>query len=215
MSAVALTTKRTYRSDRQVQREANILAVTRQALADKGYDGVTMNALAAEAGVTKRTLYNLYGGKDQLLHAAVGEVIAKYRGVEQISAPGIEAIVSSRTNAVDEVIATPTYSDAMTRALVQVADDHPLTDTLLTDSLAFTTHHLQVAVTRGDLAETLPAEDLARQIVSQGWGMVLLRMKGVLNAQQFRSASLQGLTLLLLSVAQGSCRAALQQQLEI
>ena len=77
MHSVTTAPRRIYHSDKQAQRDANILEVTRKALAERGYDGVTMNALAAEAGVTKRTLYNLYGDKDRLLHAAVGEVIAR------------------------------------------------------------------------------------------------------------------------------------------
>lgn len=211
--AVETSTKRIYRSDRQLRREANILAVTREALAAKGYDGVTMNALAEEAGVTKRTLYNLYGGKDELLHAAVGEVIARYRGLDATVAPGITAIIESRKTAVAEVIATPAYSDAMTRALVQTPDDHPLTTALLSDSLEFTREHLCCAAQADELSTDLPVDHIARQIVGQGWGMVLLRMKGLLDAAEFQTASLQGLLLLLTGVTQGTRQAALMAQL--
>jgi len=213
-AAMDTPTKRIYRSDRQLQREANILAVTREALAARGYDGVTMNALAEQAGVTKRTLYNLYGGKDELLHAAVGEVIARYRGVDASVEPGIPAIIASRQTAVAEVIATPAYSDAMTRALVQTPDDHPLTRALLRDSIEFTTEHLHTAEHANELASRLAPKDIAQQIVSQGWGMVLLRMKGLLSDEQFEASSLQGLLLLLTGVTQGTRRDRLAAQLK-
>ncbi len=211
--SVETPTKRLYRSDRQVQREANILEVTRQALAAKGYDGVTMNALAEQAGVTKRTLYNLYGGKDELLHAAVGEVIARYRGDDVNLEPGIPTILASRKTAIAEVVATPAYSDAMTRALVQTPAEHPLTKALLSDSITFTTQHLQVAEGNQELNPGTCPENLARQIVSQGWGMVLLRMKGLLGAEEFRSGSLQGLLMLLTGATQGTRRDRLSTEL--
>jgi AcrR family transcriptional regulator len=211
--SVATAPRRIYRSHKQAQRDANILAVTRTALAERGYDGVTMSALADEAGVTKRTLYNLYGGKDQLLHAAVGEVIARYRGGESTVEPGIDTIISSRRTAVDEVLATPEYSDAMTRALVQASPEHPLTQALLRDSLDFTNEHLHVAKRNGALICATPVNDLAQQIVSQGWGMVLLRMKGLVETDAFRRASMQGLLMLLRGYAGSGLRERIDAEL--
>ncbi len=214
IGSVATAPQRIYRSRKQAQRDANILEVTRKALAERGYDGVTMNALAAEAGVTKRTLYNLYGGKDGLLHAAVGEVIARYRNTEGNIEPGIPAIIESRKTAVEEVIATPAYSDAMTRALVQTPADHPLTEALLRDSIEYTTRHLATAQQQGELQSSLAVGRIAQQIVSQGWGMVVLRMKGLISSHEFRNASLEGLLLLLLGVTSGHRREALAVTLE-
>ena len=94
--ATALAGKRLPRSERQLEREESILSAAREALADKGYDGVTMNALAEKAGVVKKTLYNLYGSKDALLLAAVSEVISGYRGEAARAEPGIPAIVANR-----------------------------------------------------------------------------------------------------------------------
>ena len=214
MHSVTTAPRRIYHSDKQAQRDANILEVTRKALAERGYDGVTMNALAAEAGVTKRTLYNLYGDKDRLLHAAVGEVIARYRSSEGNIEPGIPAIIESRRTAVAEVIATPAYSDAMTRALVQTPADHPLTQALLRDSIEYTAGHLTAAQQQGELQSTLTIDRIAQQIVSQGWGMVVLRMKGLLANVEFQTASLEGLLLLCIGVTCGHRREALTVEFE-
>ena len=55
------------------ERRQRILAAARTMLETHGYEGVTMRALADESRVSVPTLYNLFGGKDPLLLAAVEE----------------------------------------------------------------------------------------------------------------------------------------------
>ena len=53
------------------ERRQRILEVARLLMADRGYDGVTMRELAEKSLVSVPTLYNLFGGKNKLLFAAV------------------------------------------------------------------------------------------------------------------------------------------------
>jgi AcrR family transcriptional regulator len=53
------------------ERRQRILDVARRLIAERGYDGVTMRELADESLVSVPTLYNLFGGKHELLFAAV------------------------------------------------------------------------------------------------------------------------------------------------
>jgi AcrR family transcriptional regulator len=53
------------------ERKNRILEVARDLIADRGYDGVTMRDLADESLVSVPTLYNLFGGKQELLLAAI------------------------------------------------------------------------------------------------------------------------------------------------
>jgi AcrR family transcriptional regulator len=53
------------------ERKRRILDVARKLIAEKGYDGVTMRELADLSLVSVPTLYNLFGGKNELLFAAV------------------------------------------------------------------------------------------------------------------------------------------------
>ena len=148
MPAASAETKRTYRSPRQVARHQAILSAARAALAARGYDGVTMNALADAAGVTKKTLYNLYGSKDDLLLAAVSDLITDYRGFGETGS-GLDAIVASRRAAIGEIVRTPAYSDAMTIALVQATPGHALINLLLAEGVAHATAHLRHAADAG------------------------------------------------------------------
>ena len=60
-------------TERQLQRRANILAAARDLIAERGYDGVTMRALAERSGVALKTLYSQFTDKDTLLRSAVEE----------------------------------------------------------------------------------------------------------------------------------------------
>jgi len=212
--ATALAENRTPKSERQLEREANILAVAREALTEKGYDGVTMNALAEQAGVVKKTLYNLYGSKDALLLAAISEVINSYRGGADPTGRGIAAIVAGRVAASRRIVETPEYAEAMTKALVQADPAHPLIQVLLRDAVADHAAHLEAARACGELQDGVDVAELAEQVAAQGWGLILLWMKGLVPLEQFDTRSLRGLLALLIPVTRGACRRRLAEMLE-
>ena len=54
--------------------DTKIIQATLGLLADDGYDGVTMEAVAARAGVGKATLYRRYAGKEALVVDALATV---------------------------------------------------------------------------------------------------------------------------------------------
>lgn len=58
-------------SKQREERRQRILEAARKLIADRGYDGVTMRELADASLVSVPTLYNLFGGKNELLFAAV------------------------------------------------------------------------------------------------------------------------------------------------
>ncbi|MBC8142497.1 MAG: TetR/AcrR family transcriptional regulator, partial [Armatimonadetes bacterium] len=52
-------------------RNETILRAAKRAFLYHGYDSVSMDTIAEEAGTTKRTLYNHFGSKEQLFEAVV------------------------------------------------------------------------------------------------------------------------------------------------
>ena len=61
---------------RVVRSRAAVVDAARQLFMQKGYDGTTMEDIAAAAGLTKRTLYNNYADKDALFRQIVAEAMA-------------------------------------------------------------------------------------------------------------------------------------------
>jgi TetR/AcrR family transcriptional repressor of mexJK operon len=61
---------------RVVRTRAAVVDAARTLFLRKGYAGTTMEEIAAAAGLTKRTVYNNYGGKEALFTQIVADVIA-------------------------------------------------------------------------------------------------------------------------------------------
>jgi AcrR family transcriptional regulator len=201
------------RASRRERRALDILAAARQELTEKGYDGVTMDALAERAGVVKKTLYNRYGSKDRLLVAAISQIIQGYRG-SAIEERGIPAIVASRNAAARQVVATPEYAEAMTRALMQAEPGHVLVQLLLEDAVAELVRHLRAARAKGELEPFIDIQELAEQVASHGWGLILLWIKGLVPLAEFETRSMRGLFVMLRAATRGSRRRLLGELLD-
>jgi TetR/AcrR family transcriptional repressor of mexJK operon len=78
-----------------IRSRASVVDAARTLFLRKGYAGTTMEDIAALAGLTKRTVYNNYAGKDALFTEIVVEVIAYAeafaRGLRQEFTVGITA----------------------------------------------------------------------------------------------------------------------------
>lgn len=73
------TTKRTGRPVDEEKRAAIVSAAAR-AFFESGYAAASIEAIAADAGVSKVTIYNQFGGKQELFAAAVEAECANLRG---------------------------------------------------------------------------------------------------------------------------------------
>src|SRR5678815_821106 len=61
---------------RVVRSRAAVVDAARTLFLRKGYAGTTMEEIAAQAGLTKRTVYNNYGDKEALFREVVADVLA-------------------------------------------------------------------------------------------------------------------------------------------
>jgi len=80
---------------RVVRTRAAVMDAARTLFLRKGYAGTTMEDIAAAAGLTKRTVYNNYGGKDALFAEIVADVLAYAeafaRGLHEAFTVGVTA----------------------------------------------------------------------------------------------------------------------------
>ncbi|NBC37792.1 TetR family transcriptional regulator [Novosphingobium sp. FSY-8] len=72
---------------RQAERRQRIFASVRQLITAHGCDAVSMRAIAADSGVTEKTLFNIFGSKDRLLAAAAFERSASVFGQAEAMSP--------------------------------------------------------------------------------------------------------------------------------
>ena len=160
--------KQTYDSPRQLARRASILEATRDLLSKHGYDGTTVRDVAELAGVAKGTLYNIYGGKDELIFAAVNDVRADVfdRTMDLGPSPGIDIILKSNEAVCEEVVRTPLYTEAISRALFGPSPAKMLIPSLVEFPINRTRDELDMAILLGQI------EKFRRQgyIVLLAWG---------------------------------------------
>lgn len=64
-----------FRDRMLLAREAAIISAVNQLLAERGYEGMTVDAVAALAGVAKASLYKHYPGKEDLAVAAMCDLL--------------------------------------------------------------------------------------------------------------------------------------------
>ncbi|MFK7916194.1 MAG: TetR/AcrR family transcriptional regulator [Pseudomonadales bacterium] len=206
--------RRKYDSERQKQRQGAILAAARGMLDREGYSGMTMRGLAKEAGVAQGTLYNLYSSKDDLILAAVEDLLADIgeRAVADNPVPGIPAILNMSRLTGEATQATPRYAEAIARSTYRAQPDDPLIDVLFTRSLPFLVQHLRIAEQQDQLRAGVDVELLARHLVGQMWGVMLLWMMGMLETNAFVTERLRSDLMTLIGVTSGTMRSELEQR---
>ena len=76
-ATTATTTDRAdYEDPRITRSRALIMAAATRVFLERGYPGTSVDDIAAEAGVSKRTVYNVFDDKEQLFRAIIGDAIA-------------------------------------------------------------------------------------------------------------------------------------------
>jgi AcrR family transcriptional regulator len=121
----------------------SVLDAAARRLPSHGIAGTTVDDVAAEAGVSRATVYRYIGGKDEIVQAAIA------REAQEVVARVAEVIASSTA-------AEGAIADAVSMALVAIADNSllaRLTSTDLRETLPFVT--VDAAPLTDGLAATL------------------------------------------------------------
>jgi AcrR family transcriptional regulator len=203
------------KTERQTARHARILRVARQLVSRVGYDGLTMRDLAAEADVSPTTLYNLYNNKDELVLAAVADLLTVTRPLLHQLAPdpGYERILTSADLQALQVERVPEYAAAITRALLQAPPGHPLVKTLLWENYVRTRKSLRAMETHDQLRDDADTTRMCRLLTGAPWMTMLLWNKGLVPLSELRHTLRDALLATLIANSTTSTRRLLQQRL--
>jgi AcrR family transcriptional regulator len=167
--------KQTYDSPRQVARRASILEATRELIGKHGYEGTTVRGVAELAGVAKGTLYNIYGGKDELIFSAVLDVRDDIgdRILDLGPEPGLDSILKTNQAVMEEIVRKPTYAEAISRALFGAHSAKMLIPSLIAYPIRRTRKELETAQSLGQIEPDIDCAMLARQLEMQRWGLIM------------------------------------------
>jgi TetR/AcrR family transcriptional regulator, mexJK operon transcriptional repressor len=109
MSVQATAERADYEDPRITRSRALIMAAATRVFLENGYPGTSVDDIAAAAGVSKRTVYNVFIDKEQLFRAILGEAIATAeRFSAELAATTAEAtdVAAALTNLARELAAS-------------------------------------------------------------------------------------------------------------
>jgi len=150
-----------------------ILRATSRLFADRGYDGLSMEGIAAEAGVGKQTIYRWWPSKA----AVVAECL-----VEGLILPSVMMLANSGSIRADIVawldtvfaLVSGSSQRSLVRSLIAASMEHPEIGDQLRQTLGAAesiASRLAAAVDAGELRPDAPLPELADALV----GAVILR----------------------------------------
>jgi len=141
-------------------REAELLAVTLRLLQESGYDGLTVDAVAAAARASKATVYRRWPTKAELVLAAFIE------GVRQVAVAPETGCLRGDLLQLGELICEQarTHASSMRAVMVEVTRNPALNDVMQHEFLhqrkALFKHILAQAVERGEIDAAAVSEEL-------------------------------------------------------
>lgn len=177
-----------------------------------GYDAFTMKRLAEAADVSTKTLYNLYGSRDELLVAAIEELLEELQENAKIQSAreGVERLMALCEVSAQQVVSTPQYSEVLARALLHAEKDHRLSKLLLGDTYQRAEEAFLISQKCGEITPDANIKSLAKIFTSHQWGLILTWSKGLISLEEFPQIALQSQLTTVLPVSRGKLKKILK-----
>ncbi len=194
------------RTEQKAERRERILGSAREMIGARGYESLTMRDLARAARVTVPTIYNLIGGKEAVLFAAVEEQTAQF--LAAIEYDGKPCAGSRALTVVDsctrEMLRMPSYYRSLLGILLQSEPARGMRD--LVDRALVGEFQSALAQLRdaGELVDWVDPSTLARSLTIQLEITSMRWAGGELDSKQLPDAAVYGVGLMLLGAATGA-----------
>jgi AcrR family transcriptional regulator len=217
MSENIVSTAESTRSVNMAKRRALILSHARNVIANEGFDALRLRDLAERAGITVPTIYNLIGGKKDILTLIIEEPLKRLEIVHnQIREEDIEKVFEAQIDARLELFSS---NEQYYKAAYIAGDriglfEQSSASGLYKRSLQLTDSACRKAKDAGLLYGKVAPEKLSQQIYScyrlarQDW------VNGYIDLKTLRRQALTGVFLTLAADAKPSFRTKLIQYIE-
>ncbi|EGD43205.1 transcriptional regulator, TetR family protein [Nocardioidaceae bacterium Broad-1] len=144
-----------------------VLGATGRLFATEGYDHLTIEGIAAEAGVSKQTIYRWWSSKSAVVADALIEdkLLPDHPVVPDTG--DIRADLIAWMQSLIDLVAQP-GNDGLVRSLVAAACENPDIGNRLNDALGITatvSTRIEAAVAAGQLPADLPVMEFVRALV--------------------------------------------------
>jgi len=205
------------RSRNMEKRRSQILTHARAIIAEDGFDALKLRDIADRAEVTVPTIYNLIGGKDEVLTLIIEDLVERLQAVQTRPQTGdVEAAFEGQ---IDKLANLLSSDEKYYRAAFIAGDRSGLFEQsspsgIFARSLRLPIEACQDAQEAGLLQGKITAEQMGRQIYGcyrlarQDW------MNGYFDLEGFRRQSLEGIFICLAADAKPAFKRRLQARLK-
>jgi AcrR family transcriptional regulator len=170
--------------------EATVVANARQAFADTGFAGTSLDALLEATGLARQSLYNAFGGKKELfMRAFLSDTAEAVEAVEAIRHGSDHPITRIRAQLVKVAVASGAAQappSLLTRAVVELAaHDQQVASTVTAAFDAMRAHYAACIVeaqTAGEIDAAADADSLGAYFCAVIEGMGMLGTSGATRA---------------------------------
>ena len=182
------------RARQMEERRERILASTCEIVAELGPAGLSMRDLARRSRVTVPTIYNLVGGRDAVLFAAVEEQTARFvAGIEATSAANpVERMLAVYESCLRELLSLPRYW----RTFLRVVFTTPSVETFRTRLESAMNAEIRrgvMALWKADLLDDWVAPEALIALLQRNLGIVTMQWSsGEFADSHLRPAILYG-----------------------
>lgn len=87
--------------ERQIRKQESILQAAVQVFEEEGYERASMDQIAERAKASKRTVYNYFSSKENLLHAVIQDLVAQQNELKQVPYSSDEELAPQLARFVD------------------------------------------------------------------------------------------------------------------
>ncbi|MAE94305.1 MAG: hypothetical protein CL910_06560 [Deltaproteobacteria bacterium] len=203
-------------TEQKLERRERIIREARELIAERGYQNVTVRELAERCRVSVPTLYNLFGGKGELLQAAVEsqlhDVLATFEPSE--SGQGGLPLVDLVERCAQEMARLSDYHRSLLRAFAGAGETGQLQETLAGRLAAALASELRAMQKQRQLEPWVSADTLAGQLTAACISSSVIWAHGGLGDAGLRASMVYAACLLLLGPARGAARKALRERAE-
>lgn len=203
-------------TENRLARRASIMETARQMIAEKGYESITIRELAAACRVSVPTLYNQFGGKDQLLAAAIEDHFVGDPDQVRIktSLSGLDRIFAILDFITFQFLQAPEFHRRLLEAFGSL-DSMQQVQRSITASLANEIgKELGVMRDRRELESWAEPELLAGQVTTAFISSTIIWGSGLIREDQLTAAVQYGTGLVLAGVVAGDNVPLVRQRIE-
>lgn len=203
-------------TENRLARRASMMETARQMIAEKGYEAITIRELAVACRVSVPTLYNQFGGKDQLLAAAIEDHFVGDPDQVKIktSLIGLDRIFAILDFITLQFLQAPDFHRRLLEAFGSL-DSMQQVQRSITASLAYEiSQELGVMQDRRELESWADPELLAGQVTTAFISSTIIWGSGIIEEGHLTAAVQYGTGLVLAGVVTGDKAPLVRQRIK-